>query len=72
MVSALLLARVRTTAPPPAPSERRTLLAELGEGFREVRSRSWMWVTVAVFALAVPLGYAPLFVLGPTVVGGDL
>jgi MFS family permease len=26
-----------------------------------------MWVTVAVFALAVPLGYAPLFVLGPTV-----
>jgi len=32
-----------------------------------VRSRTWLWVTVAVFALAVPLGYAPLYVLGPTV-----
>jgi MFS family permease len=67
VVSALLLVRVRTSDAPPPPSERRTLLAELGEGFREVRSRSWMWVTVAVFALAVPLGYAPLFVLGPTI-----
>ena len=32
-----------------------------------MRSRTWLWVTVAVFALAVPLGYAPLYVLGPTV-----
>ena len=53
-------------APPPA-EERRTLLAELAEGFEHVRSRSWLWVTVVVFALAVPLGNAPLFVLGPTV-----
>ena len=67
VVSALLLARVRTSDAPPAASERRTVLAELGEGFREVRSRAWLWVTVAVFALAVPLGYAPLYVLGPTV-----
>jgi MFS family permease len=66
VVSALLLARVRTSDTPPAPSERRTLLSELGEGFREVRSRPWMWVTVAVFAVAVPLGYAPVYVLGPT------
>jgi MFS family permease len=66
-VSALLLARVRTSDVPPAASERRSVLTELGEGFREVRSRTWMWVTVAVFALAVPLGYAPLYVLGPTV-----
>jgi MFS family permease len=65
-VSALLLARVRTADAPPEPSERGTLLAELAEGFREVRSRSWLWVTVAVFALAIPLGYAPLYVLGPT------
>jgi len=66
VVSALLLARVRTSDTPPAPSERRTLLSELGEGFREVRSRPWMWVTVVVFAVAVPLGYAPVYVLGPT------
>jgi MFS family permease len=65
-VSALLLTRVRTSDAPPAPSERRTVLAELAEGFREVRSRAWLWVTVVVFALAVPLGYAPLYVLGPT------
>ena len=31
-----------------------------------MRTRAWLWVTVVVFALAIPLGYAPLFVLGPT------
>lgn len=67
VASAILVARVRASDAPPAASERRSLLVELGEGFREVRTRSWLWVTVAVFALAVPLGYAPLFVLGPTV-----
>ena len=67
VVSALLLSRVRAAGTAPAPSERRTVLAELGEGFREVSSRPWLWVTVVVFALAVPLGYAPLFVLGPTI-----
>jgi MFS family permease len=66
-VSALFLARVRTRDTPPAPSERGTLLAELAEGFQEVRSRAWLWVTVVVFAVALPLGYAPLYVLGPTV-----
>ena len=30
-------------------------------------SRPWLWVTVVVFSLAVPVGYAPLFVLGPTI-----
>ncbi len=30
-------------------------------------SRPWLWVTVIVFSLAVPVGYAPLFVLGPTI-----
>jgi MFS family permease len=67
VVSALLLARVRSSDSPPPSSERRTVLTEVAEGFREVRSRAWLWVTVAVFTLAVPLGYAPLYVLGPTV-----
>jgi MFS family permease len=66
-VSASLLLQVRTPGTAPAPEERGTVLAELGEGFREVSSRPWLWVTVVVFALAVPLGYAPLFVLGPTI-----
>lgn len=66
-VSALFLARVRSADAPPAPSERGTLLADLAEGFHEVRSRAWLWVTVVVFAIALPLGYAPLYVLGPTI-----
>jgi MFS family permease len=66
-VSALLLTGVRAVGTAPAAAERRTMFAELGEGFREVSSRPWLWVTVVVFALAVPLAYAPLFVLGPTI-----
>ena len=65
VASALFLTRVR--APETATGERRTMLAELAEGFREVRTRAWLWVTVVVFALAVPVGYAPLYVLGPTI-----
>src|SRR6185312_10104235 len=58
-VSAGFLLRVRTAGTAPAPDERQTVLAELGEGFREVSTRPWLWVTVVVFSLAVPLGYAP-------------
>jgi MFS family permease len=64
VVSAVFLSRVH--APETVMGERRAVLVELGEGFREVRTRAWLWVTVAVFALAVPVGYAPLYVLGPT------
>ena len=67
VVSALFLAGVRVPGTPVEPAGSRTLLAELAEGFGHVRSRPWVWVTVAVFSLAVPLGYAPLFVLGPSV-----
>jgi MFS family permease len=66
-VSAALLLRVRTAGTAPAAGERGTVLGELKEGFREVSSRPWLWVTVVVFSLAVPVGYAPLFVLGPTI-----
>ncbi len=71
-LSAWFLLRVKVDDAPPSPREvRPTVLADLAEGFGEVRSRSWLWVTVAVFALAVPLGYAPLFVLGPTLAEND-
>lgn len=69
LVSAWFLLRVRVADAPPAAAERSTVLADLAEGFGHVRSRPWVWVTVAVFALAVPLGYGPLFVLGPAVAG---
>jgi predicted MFS family arabinose efflux permease len=47
--------------------ERQTLMRELAEGWREVRSRDWVWVTIAVFSFALFVGLAPWFTLGPTV-----
>ena len=41
--------------------------AELREGFREVRSRDWVWATLASFCAALFTGLAPWFVLGPLV-----
>jgi predicted MFS family arabinose efflux permease len=66
VVSAGLLALVRPR-PRGEPAPRASLLAELREGWREVRSRAWVWVTIAVFACHLVLGFAPYVVLGPTV-----
>lgn len=66
LVSAVLLVRVRPRARGEAPV-RTTVLTELREGFDAVRSRAWVWVTIAVFSLALLVGLAPLFVLGPVV-----
>jgi MFS family permease len=67
-VSAALLAlvnpRLRGEAPP-----RTSLVRDLRAGWREVRSRTWVWVTVAVFAVHLVLGFAPYVVLGPAVAG---
>jgi MFS family permease len=41
------------------------VLRELRGGWREVRSRSWVWVTIAVFAGALFCVLAPWLVLGP-------
>jgi MFS family permease len=40
--------------------------AELRGGWREVRTRTWVWVTIARFSVS-NLAIAPLFVLGPFV-----
>jgi hypothetical protein len=40
---------------------------EMREGFREVRSRRWVWATLASFCIALFTGLAPWFVLGPLV-----
>jgi MFS family permease len=70
ILSAALLVRVRPrsrglTAP------RAPLLNELRTGFNEVRSRSWAWVTIAVFAGAVMCVYAPWYALAPIVTRGS-
>jgi MFS family permease len=46
---------------------RQTLLAELREGYAEVRSRAWIWVTVVAFAVALLLSFGPWTTLGPTI-----
>jgi MFS family permease len=49
------------------PAQRTSILTELREGYREVRSRAWVWVTILVFSVHLVLGFAPYVVLGPTV-----
>ncbi len=41
--------------------------ADVRDGFREVRSRDWVWATLASFCVALFTGLAPWFVLGPLV-----
>ena len=52
LVSAAFLARLRPRRRGIAP-QRRRMLDELREGWVAVRSRAWVWVTVAVFSLAI-------------------
>ena len=71
LLSAALLVRVRPRergAPVPAPGPgRASVRADVREGLREVRSRSWVWATLAAFCVALFVALAPLFVLGPIV-----
>ena len=48
-------------------SEKRAFLGELAEGWREFRSRSWLWVTIVQFALINAYAIGAFFVLGPFV-----
>jgi MFS family permease len=40
---------------------------ELRQGYREVRSRAWVWVTLASFSVALFVALAPWYVLGPVI-----
>src|SRR4051795_2351948 len=46
---------------------RAPLLHDLAEGFREVRSRTWVWVTIAGFSLILMVALGPWMVLGPSI-----
>jgi predicted MFS family arabinose efflux permease len=72
LFSAALLMRVRPRRREVAPTAgeddgRVSVWAEVREGFAEVRSRSWVWATLAAFCAALFTGLAPWFVLGPVV-----
>ena len=65
LVSALLLARLGLAGV--ARAERRSMLAELTEGWNEFRSRTWVWAICAQFAVFNAVGMAAYLVLGPLV-----
>jgi MFS family permease len=69
-----MAAQLPQPAAAPAPAtredserERVGVWHEIREGYREVRSRSWVWATLAAFCAALFTGLAPWFVLGPVV-----
>ncbi len=69
IISAALLARVRPRrrGAASAPARATTVWHELREGWGEVRSRPWVWVTIAAFTGAMLCTYAPWCALAPTV-----
>jgi MFS family permease len=72
LLSAAFLTQVRTRrrgpSTPAAEAEAAvTLWSQIREGAVEVRSRAWVWCTLAAFCIALFTGLAPWFVLGPVV-----
>jgi hypothetical protein len=61
-VSALALAGLRLSQPA---MHRRGLLADLGRGWKEFTSRTWLWVTTLHISLFNFVLWAPFLVLGP-------
>lgn len=53
--------------PPKTTADQSSLLAQLALGWREFRSRTWLWLIVAQFATFNALSYAPFMLLGAVV-----
>jgi MFS family permease len=49
------------------PAMRQTVLAELREGWAEVRSRTWVWVIIVAFSIALLTAFGPWMTLGATI-----
>jgi MFS family permease len=49
------------------PAPRQTFVRDLIDGFREVRSHRWIWVSILSVGLALMIYEAPIQVLGPVV-----
>jgi MFS family permease len=63
-LSAAFLAAMRLPWTPPA--DRKSFVAELRAGWREVTGRTWVWTSIVYFAVW-NVALAPMFVLGPFV-----
>jgi MFS family permease len=70
-VSTVSLALLRVPARV-ARAERLPFLEELRDGWREFRSRTWLWATVAAASFYLLAVVAPLMVLGPVVADREL
>jgi MFS family permease len=67
VVSALLLLRVKPRARGTEVVASESVLHALRGGWREVRSRSWVWATIVVFSGAILVLYAPWYALAPLI-----
>jgi MFS family permease len=71
VVSAMLLTRVHPRPRGDGGDAAEALLDGLRTGWREVRSRTWVWVTIVGFAGAVLCVYAPWYALAPVIARDD-
>ncbi len=62
----------RLVIPPRAALGNSSLLAQLSQGWREFRSRTWLWLIVAQFATFNALTFGPFMVLGAVVAHDQL
>jgi len=69
VVSALFLSLLRVRLPP-AP-ERQSFVADLAHGWREVRSRQWVWASLLAFGIG-NMAWGAMSVLGPVVAEREL
>jgi MFS family permease len=70
--SALCVAFMRAPRIRPTPSARASALREIGEGFRFVRSKTWLWATLGMALVTLLFYMGPWEVLLPFIVKNDL
>ena len=70
LVGAFFIALMRL--PAVAPDEAKSFLRELATGWREFRSRTWLWVIVLQFSLMLMVVAGAFSVLGPVVADDEL
>lgn len=63
-ISALFLSLLRVPLPPLP--ERQSFLADLAHGWREVRSRQWVWASLIAFGIG-NMAWGAMSVLGPVI-----